>query len=71
MTTAQQTFGNLLRQRGLTGKQVAHAAALSESRISDIRRGLTPGKQTQERLIAALEMTDQEIAALGWESASV
>jgi transcriptional regulator with XRE-family HTH domain len=62
-----KSLTDLLRERELTGRQLARMADTTESSVSQIRRGLVPGKELRKRIYKALKATDEEIAALGWE----
>lgn len=63
----QPSLKDLLIARGMKNRDLATTTGLTESRVSDIGRGLIPGKDTQRRITEALALTDEEIASLGWE----
>lgn len=58
---------SLMAIRQMTGKQLAEASGSTEPQISLIRNGARPGKKVATRIAAAMNLTDAEIDALGWD----
>ena len=65
------TLSDLLTARGLTGRWLAREIDATESTVSGWRRGLVPSESKRKLIYKALSVTDEEIAALGWEKEPV
>lgn len=71
MEQAANPLTEILKARGMNGRQLALAADLTEATVSQVRRGLRPGPSVRERIVNALDLTDSELAALGWSTEAV
>lgn len=60
------TLNHVLATRGLNGKDLAHSLGKTESTVSRWRGGLKPSEESRRLIITELELTKDEIAALGW-----
>lgn len=65
------TLNDLLAARQITGKALANAIGATESQVSNYRRGLRPTPPRAKQMSDALGLSDDELAALGWDVGEV
>lgn len=64
-------LNGLLDARGRNGRWLAREVDSTEATVSNWRRGLIPSESKRHQIYKALNATDDEIAALGWEKEPV
>lgn len=57
----------LMTARGLKNRELATVIGSTETGVSKWRRGLKPGKRYREKIVAAMDLTEAEVGALGWK----
>ena len=65
------SLNDLLATREMKGRELARLLDKTEATVSGWRRGLVPSKENRDAIYAALDATDEEITALGWEKEAV
>ena len=63
----QTPLNELLSDREMTGKSLAHAIGATESKVSDWRNGRHITPKWTKRISDALSLTDAEMESLGWD----
>lgn len=64
----ETTFNRVLASRGISGAALARAIGTGEGNVSRVRNGMRPGENLAKRISEALNLTDEEIEALGWDT---
>lgn len=65
-TKQKTTLNEVLADRKMTGKALARAVDTTEGYVSAFRNGKRPGRDLVQRMTDALNLTEAEIVALGW-----
>jgi hypothetical protein len=66
-TPSTTSLDALMTARGLKNRELATLIGSTETGVSKWRRGLKPGKRYREKIIAAMELTEAAVGALGWK----